>query len=154
MKTNRKTMYRSAWWLTLAALALPMLFCSCGVVVRPVEKERGPDRKVVVVDESRPHRGPLGIPPGHLPPPGQCRIWIPGKPPGHQPRPGACSDLEHRVPPGAWLVRRPAHDPRHVQVLVYDNVEPSLVVVIRHYVAASGEFEGEERVAKGRVSSD
>jgi hypothetical protein len=44
----------------------------------------------------------LGIPPGHLPPPGACRVWYPGRPPGHQPRPGPCNVP---VPPGAVLVR-------------------------------------------------
>src|SRR5258706_7886085 len=38
------------------------------------------------------NRGPstaatLGVPPGHLPKPGECRIWIPGTPPGRQPKP-------------------------------------------------------------------
>lgn len=44
------------------------------------------------------------VPPGHLPPPGECRIWYPGRPPGHQPPPGACHRLERQVPPGAVLV--------------------------------------------------
>ena len=44
------------------------------------------------------------IPRGHRPPPGQCRIWIPGRPPGKQPPPGDCRKLRHRVPAGAWLI--------------------------------------------------
>ncbi len=44
------------------------------------------------------------IPPGHYPPPGQCRVWIPGRPPGQQPPPGACSRLEREVPRGAYLI--------------------------------------------------
>jgi hypothetical protein len=47
----------------------------------------------------------VDIPPGHLPPPGECRIWFPGRAPGHQPPPGPCSELRHRVPAGAILVR-------------------------------------------------
>ena len=31
-----------------------------------------------------------GIPPGHLPPPGECRVWYPGVPPGQQPPPFKC----------------------------------------------------------------
>ena len=44
------------------------------------------------------------IPPGHYPPPGQCRIWVPNRPPGQQSPPGTCADLERRVPAGAYLV--------------------------------------------------
>ena len=46
------------------------------------------------------------IPPGHLPPPGMCRIWYPDRPPGHQPPPGDCRVLSRQVPRGAWLVGR------------------------------------------------
>lgn len=49
-------------------------------------------------------RGPAHVPPGHMPPPGQCRIWYPDTPPGHQPPPGPCYKLRHRVPPGAHLI--------------------------------------------------
>lgn len=44
------------------------------------------------------------IPRGHLPPAGQCRIWIPGRSPGKQPPPGDCRQLRQRVPAGAWLI--------------------------------------------------
>lgn len=52
-----------------------------------------------------PERVDRSIPPGHLPPPGECRIWYPDRPPGHQPPPGSCGELRFRVPPGAFLVR-------------------------------------------------
>jgi hypothetical protein len=35
-----------------------------------------------------------GIPPGHLPPPGACRVWYDGVPPGRQPPPTNCRDAE------------------------------------------------------------
>ena len=44
------------------------------------------------------------IPPGHMPPPGQCRIWYHGKPPGQQPAPGNCQSLRRQVPAGASLI--------------------------------------------------
>lgn len=38
------------------------------------------------------------VPPGHLPPPGSCRVWYDERPPGQQPAPTDC-DTAHRV---AW----------------------------------------------------
>ena len=32
----------------------------------------------------------VDIPPGHLPPPGKCRMWYPNQPPGQQPPPYRC----------------------------------------------------------------
>jgi hypothetical protein len=49
--------------------------------------------------------GPISIPPGHMPPPGECRIWFPDRPPGQQPPPGPCRWLQHQIPPGAYLIR-------------------------------------------------
>lgn len=45
------------------------------------------------------------IPPGHMPPPGQCRIWYHGKPAEQQPAPGKCKKLHKKVPRGATLIR-------------------------------------------------
>lgn len=33
------------------------------------------------------------VPPGHMPRPGYCRLWYPGRPPGHQPRARPCGQL-------------------------------------------------------------
>jgi hypothetical protein len=35
-----------------------------------------------------------GVPPGQLPPPGQCRVWYEGRPPGQQPRATNCNNAE------------------------------------------------------------
>lgn len=92
--------------------------------------------------EAERHRHParLGIPPGHLPAPGECRIWHPGRPPGHQPAPGRCADLQYRVPAGAWLLHRPGDDRRHVRVTAYDDRRPGAVLAVRLYDAESGAF--------------
>ncbi len=39
-------------------------------------------------------RNAQGIPPGHLPPDGLCRVWYDGVPPGRQPRPTDCNEAE------------------------------------------------------------
>ncbi|HSC34207.1 MAG TPA: hypothetical protein VLG45_02950 [Thermodesulfobacteriota bacterium] len=53
--------------------------------------------------------GYVVIPPGHLPPPGECRIWVPGLPPGHQPPPFDCSYFVPNAPAGGWLLYRPPY---------------------------------------------
>ena len=59
---------------------------------------------VVVTSDARFART-LGIPPGHLPPPGECRVWYPGTPPGQQPPPGPCG---LRVPAAPGSCRGPS----------------------------------------------
>lgn len=45
----------------------------------------------------------IRIPPGHMPPPGECRLWYYDRPPGHQPPPVQCHRIR-RIPHGAVLV--------------------------------------------------
>jgi hypothetical protein len=82
----------------------------------------------------------LHIPPGHYPPPGECRIWFPGRPPGHQPPPMKCDRARAEVPPGAWVIRRPADDRDHVHVAVYDERRPGSVLVVGQFKIATGVF--------------
>ncbi|MEW8493501.1 MAG: DUF4382 domain-containing protein [Candidatus Thiodiazotropha taylori] len=44
------------------------------------------------------------IPPGHLPSPGECRLWEEGVPPGRQSAPGDCEELEDDVTDDTVLV--------------------------------------------------
>lgn len=78
----------------------------------------------------------LHIPPGHYPPPGECRIWYPDRPPGHQPPPGNC----RRVPHGAWVIHHPHHHKDHVHVKVYDRHRPGTVLVVGEFEIGSGNF--------------
>jgi hypothetical protein len=120
--------------VTLALVACLLLSAGCtGSVV--IRKPAGPPPPVVKR---------LGIPPGHLPAPGQCRIWYPGKPPGHQPPPGRCGVLRHEVPAGAWLLYRPEHRKKEIHVSVIHARRPGVVVAIRHYLVSTGKFLREE----------
>src|SRR5687767_7548713 len=86
--------------LATAVLAVTV-GCASAILVHAPEP-------VVVVDNDREDRRALGIPPGHLPPPGECRIWYPGRPPAHQPPPLSCADAGVRAPAGSWVLYRPA----------------------------------------------
>lgn len=73
--------------------------------IEPRGKGRGEDgreREERGEGRERAEGGNLGIPNGHLPPPGSCRVWFPDRPAGQQPPPGPC-DMD--VPPGAALIR-------------------------------------------------
>ena len=50
------------------------------------------------------YRGPDHVPPGHMPPPGQCRAWVFGIPPGHQAPPGDCASVAASMPADAELI--------------------------------------------------
>jgi hypothetical protein len=106
----------------------------------PPEGRSGPS---VAYESSGLYPVALHIPPGHLPPPGECRIWYPDRPPGHQPPPGDCASLSRRVPLGAWLIRHPGDDRKNVHVSVYDQTRPGVVIVIRVFNAVTGSFVSE-----------
>lgn len=94
---------------------------------------------VVVADGGgRPQPGPsprtypsyrsLNIPPGHLPPPGECRIWYPGKPPGQQPPPVSCAQATKDFRVGAWIITRT--DAKTLEVKEKKNN----AVEVKHYL--------------------
>jgi hypothetical protein len=95
--------------------------------------------------EPAPRRSPstaatLGIPPGHLPSPGMCRVWVPGKPPGHQAKARSCSNIERSAPAGSWIVERPGRDKKVVHVRVVDERRPGVVVRMRIYEIRDGKL--------------
>jgi hypothetical protein len=106
-------------------------------------------RTVVVAPAPQAVRGSsttatLRIPPGHLPPPGRCRVWIPGRPPGHQPPPRSCDGIAATAPAGAWIVYRPSGDRKHVHVRETHERRAGVVVRVRVFEAGSGRFVREE----------
>ncbi|MBI2072324.1 MAG: hypothetical protein HYW06_02675 [Gemmatimonadetes bacterium] len=112
----------------------------------------GCTRRVVVVETppSTAARGPntavtLGVPPGHLPPPGMCRVWIPGRPPGRQARARSCDGIVAVAPAGGWILYRPDADRRVVQVRYLDQRRVGIVIRVRVFDAESGVFIRDER---------
>ena len=75
----------------------------------------------------------LGVPPGHLPSEGECRIWIPGTPPGRQPRPKSrpCPGIESLAPAGSWIIYRPLENRKLVYVRLIDARQAGLVIRTR-----------------------
>lgn len=87
--------------------------------------------------EQRPRSYPsyrsLKIPPGHLPPPGQCKLWYPGKPPGHQPPPTSCESALRSAGGNAWVLYRPANEPKMLEVKERKENQSRGEIVVRHY---------------------
>ena len=80
----------------------------------------------------------LHIPPGHYPPPGMCRVWLPGRPPGHQPKAVSCAAAVRNVPLGAWIIHRPKGKKDPLEVTFYDERRSGIVVDMQFYDPDSG----------------
>lgn len=112
-------------------------------------------RRTVVVAPgptvSRGETGPstavtLGVPPGHLPPPGECRVWVPGVPPGQQRHPArSCSGILATAPAGSFVIYRPTRDRKVVRVRYLDSHRAGVVIAVRVFDAASGKFLRDEK---------
>jgi hypothetical protein len=113
-----------------AFLSLSLSACS-GFVITQSEPKPDPPHSV------REPVASLGIPPGHFPKPGQCRLWYPGRPPGKQPRAVRCASLG-KVPLGAWVLHRPRGEKRILEVKTYHDTKPEIVVSVGYYDATTG----------------
>ncbi len=82
----------------------------------------------------------LGVPPGHLPRQGLCRVWVPGLPPGRQARARSCRGIIASAPAGSMILYRPSRDRSFVRVHYVDNVRSGVVVTIRFFEPANGAF--------------
>ncbi len=72
----------------------------------------------------------LDIPRGHLPPPGECKVWIPGKPAGQQGPPQSCSSASRNAPSDAWVI---THEGSRYRVNIFNRTRRSVVDEVRYY---------------------
>lgn len=129
-----------ARWIMGPSMAL-LLACASSTTSGPASGPAPAARsssRTAVVSEGPSTAARLGIPPGHLPPPGACRVWVPGKPPGHQAKPGPCAALLRSAPPGSWLVYRPTQDRKVVHVREIDSRRSGSVVRVRVFDVTTG----------------
>ena len=139
-------MLKNAAVLTLLAAVAACSSTQPDVNTDPAEGAVIPSSSAGNTEGTKSTAATLGIPPGHLPPPGQCKVWIPGEPPGQQKKKfsaGDCSVVQTQVPPGGWLVYRPSKDKKEVRVSVYGS-RRSEVIAIRFFDAATGVLLREE----------
>ncbi len=129
----------------LAALGLACLVSgACTVVVQqapeqepaPTPRTTGPPRPTPV----RRGQGPLGIPPGHLPGPGYCRVWVEDLPPGQQARARPCEGILPDAPQGSWILYRPASRQQEIRVRYLHGTKHGVVISVRVYEAPTGKY--------------
>jgi hypothetical protein len=123
--------------------SLVWALCACAQRTSPP----APEPEVIEIEERHAYRdrdrvGPLGIPEGHLPPPGECRVWYPGEPAGQQPPPQQCGDAEASAPPGTWVLYRPPEDRRVVHARITHPERAGVIVRINLYDAEKGTYLG------------
>jgi len=103
--------------LVVLSAALLSAGCASGSGLRDIVVAQKREDTVVPVrseNNAKAHgngkaRGLTGVPKGHYPPPGECRLWFSGRPPGKQPAPAKCSTLVGRVPAGAFVLYNGKH---------------------------------------------
>lgn len=128
---------QSAQLLFLGVLA--WLSAGCSATISP-----GSSPQTVYAEEHHNEkREPLGIPRGHLPPPGGCRVWFPGRPPGHQPPPVGCREAMATAPAGTWVLYRADREEVHARVT--DPRRRGVVVRVRVYEVNGGRYIRTER---------
>ncbi|MDH5397022.1 MAG: hypothetical protein OEX02_02685 [Cyclobacteriaceae bacterium] len=101
-----------------------------GTVGTPPPSERPPAPRST---GGHPSYRSLHIPPGHLPPPGSCKIWEPGGPPGHQGPPMDCREAFRKVPPGYWVLERLNSDETLLHVHEAHPKRPGIIVEVEIY---------------------
>jgi hypothetical protein len=108
-------------WLVIVGT---VLLGSCGILQPTIAGyPKGEDGKVYPFSA-------LGIPKGHLPPPGECKIWFPGREPGQQPPPQSCASALMNAPLGSWVI---THVSGKYKVNIFNRSKRNVVDEVRWY---------------------
>lgn len=124
----------TSFWLFLFVL----IFTSCSIIRYPGDRRDYPDDRNERKDKDWDKDGRsypfsrLGIPKGHLPPPGECKIWIPGRPPGQQGPPQSCSSALRNAPLGAWVI---THEGGRYKVNIFNRNRRNVIDEVRYYLS-------------------
>jgi hypothetical protein len=116
-------------------------------VQQPRRRPANPDPPPGHVEPESPSQRPtprtvginLGIPPGHLPRPGECRVWVQGRPPGLQPRARTCHGILATAPVGSWILYRPVQYQRQIRVR-YLHTAQQTIIAVRAFDAETGAY--------------
>lgn len=132
---NHKTMSKHR---IVSAIAIALVVnSSCGTLDVVITDGRGGAPSPVPRSEPRGEAyasyRTLKIPPGHLPPPGQCKIWYPGKPPGHQGPPMSCDAALRKVSGDAWVISRAGDNTKILEVRER-KAGPKVEIIIRKFL--------------------
>ena len=133
IRKNISNNFRLHWLLVF----LLLLNAGCGTYGVVVSSGSGGGQAPEPVPQQAPRSYPsyhsLHIPPGHLPPPGECRIWFPGRPPGHQPPPVSCAEAISEAPAGSWVLHRDGNEPGILEVQEKKGGKPQIEIIISYY---------------------
>jgi hypothetical protein len=134
--------------LRAARVVLALVTLAAGTIACGPKSSDTQPKPAAVVFEDRlvvsdtDDRSPLRIPPGQLPPAGNCRVWYPDRPPGQQPRAESCAKAEAAATGESWILYRPREDPRLVHVRILDPDQAGVILRVRVYDAERGTYLG------------
>lgn len=117
----------------IAILVLSCFFIGCSAIYYPTTVQTGgaPEQhEERTQDQVMYSFADLGIPKGHLPPPGECKVWFPDRPAGHQPPPQSCSSAFRDRPLGAWVI---THESNRYRVITFVKAGNGISERTRYY---------------------
>jgi len=82
----------------------------------------------------------LGVPEAHLPPAGQCRIWVEGKSVFEEPQARSCDGIVKDAPAGSMILERPSKESNTIHVRYIDAHKAGHVIKTRVFDEKTGKY--------------